>query len=103
MKDKNRVDIAPNEAATNESGNENDAVYPLVGTACQVELVEEPVEVVEWGRELIEDKDGGVVVDKGALREKLVPSGKSCNRLFFISEIRSISLLHTNLPHAFEH
>ena len=61
------VQHAPYETGEEEGGDEDDAVEPLVVCAGQVQLVEEPVDVEEGGRELVEDEDGAVVVDKGAL------------------------------------
>ena len=58
---------APEEAAAEEAGEEEDAVVPLGAGAGHVELVEEPVEVEEGGGELVEDEGGAVEVDEWAL------------------------------------
>lgn len=71
MEDEDRVDISPDKTAAEESGNEDDAIDPLVRAACQLELVEEPVDVVEWSGELVKNEDGGIVVDEGALKKKV--------------------------------
>ena len=58
---------APEQAAAEEAGEEEDAVVPLGAGAGHVELVEEPVEVEEGGGEFVEDEGGAVEVDKGTL------------------------------------
>ena len=58
---------APQQATAEEAREEEDAVVPLGAGAGHVQLVEEPVEVEEGGRELVEDEGGAVEVDKGSL------------------------------------
>jgi len=58
---------APEEAAAEEAGEEEDAVVPLGAGAGHVEFVEEPVEVQEGGGEFVEDEGWAVEVDEGAL------------------------------------
>ena len=58
---------APDEAAGEEGGEEDEPVIELDAGACQVELVAEPVDVEEGGGELVEDEGGGIEIDKGAL------------------------------------
>jgi hypothetical protein len=59
---------APDKTATEEGGEEENAVGELeVGTGL-VELVEEPVDVEERGGELIEDESWTVEVDEGSLQ-----------------------------------
>ena len=58
---------APEQAAAEEAGEEEDAVVPLGSRTGHVELVEEPVEVEKGGGELVEDEGGAVEVDKRTL------------------------------------
>lgn len=58
---------APDEAAAEKGGEEEDAVVPLGPRPGHVEFVEEPVEVEEGGGELVEDKCGAVEVDEWPL------------------------------------
>lgn len=58
---------AEDEAGAEEGDEEDDAVVELDFGAREVELVAEPVDVEEGGGELVEDEDGGVGVDEGAL------------------------------------
>ena len=60
---------APEEAAAEEGGEQEDAVDELGHRAGHVEFVKEPVEVEERRRELVEDEGDGVEVDKWPLRE----------------------------------
>lgn len=63
---------APDETAAEEGREEHDAVVELGTGASHVELVEEPVEVQERRRELIEDEGAAVVVDERPLRRLLL-------------------------------
>ncbi len=65
--DDGRLPGAPDEAAGEEGHEQGDAVVELGLGAGHVELVEEPVDVEEGGGELVEDEDGGVVIEVGAL------------------------------------
>ncbi len=58
---------APDEAAAEEGGEQQEAVVPLRAGAGHVQLVEEPVEVEEGGGELVEDEGGAVEVDEWSL------------------------------------
>lgn len=58
---------APDQTAAEEGDEEGDAVVQLRTGAGHVELVEEPVDVKEGCRELVEDKGRGVVVEEGSL------------------------------------
>lgn len=59
---------APAETAGEEGGEEADAVDELAFGAGEVQFVKEPVEVEEWGGELVKDEGRGVVVNEWALR-----------------------------------
>ena len=65
--DAQRLVRTPEETATEEGDEQEDAVDELGERASHVEFVEEPVEVEEGRRELVEDKRGGVEVDERAL------------------------------------
>ncbi len=58
---------APDEAAAEEGGEQQEAVVPLRAGPGHVQLVEEPVEVEEGGGELVENESGAVEVDEGSL------------------------------------
>lgn len=60
---------APDEAAAEEGGEQDDAIIPLVFRAGQVQLVKEPVDVEKRGRELVENKCWAVKVKKGPLED----------------------------------
>lgn len=63
---------APDQAAAEEGDEEGDAVVQLDAGARHVELVAEPVDVEEGGRELVEDEGRGVEVEEGSLLAGLV-------------------------------
>lgn len=65
--DAHRLIGAPQEAAREERGKQNDAVIPLSAGARHVQFVEEPVHVEKGGREFVEDKGRAVEVDKRPL------------------------------------
>lgn len=58
---------SPDEATAEEGRQQDDAVVPLVFGARQVQLVEEPVDVEEWGGELVEDERGTIEIEEGSL------------------------------------
>jgi hypothetical protein len=60
-------EVAPDDAAAEEGGCQKGAVDGLVDAAGELELVAEPVDVEEWGGELVEEEDGGVEIDEGSL------------------------------------
>ena len=60
---------APDEAAGEEHEEEHDAVVPLVFGACEVDFVEEPVDVEKRGGEFVEDEGGAVEIHEGPLLE----------------------------------
>jgi hypothetical protein len=65
--DDGRLVGTPDQAAEEEGDEQGDAVVQLGLGARHVELVEEPVDVEEGSGELVEDEDGGVEVEVGAL------------------------------------
>lgn len=58
---------SPDETAEEEREEQQHPVVPLRTAAGHVDLVEEPVDVEERGRELVEDESRGVEVDEGSL------------------------------------
>lgn len=58
---------AVDDATGEEHAQEEEPVDELRAGAGQADLVAEPVDVEEWGRELKKDKDGGVEIDERAL------------------------------------
>ena len=65
--DAQRLIGAPQEAAREERGQQEDAVVPLGAGARHVQFVEEPVHVEKGRRELVEDKGRAVEIDKRPL------------------------------------
>lgn len=65
--DANGLVGAPNKAAGKERKQKQKSIIQLCLRSGHVEFVEEPVEVQEWGRELVEDEGAAVEVDKWSL------------------------------------
>ena len=65
--DANGLVGAPEKAAAEEGGEEENAVVPLWAGAGHLKFVEEPVEVEEGRGEFVKDEGGAVEVDEGAL------------------------------------
>jgi hypothetical protein len=59
---------AVDEAGAGKGDEQDDAVEQLKGTAGELELIAEPVDVEKGGGEFVEDEAGRIVVDKGSLR-----------------------------------
>ena len=57
----------PAKTTGEESCKEGDAVDELALGSGEVQFIEEPVEVEEWGGKLVKDEGRGVVVDEWAL------------------------------------
>lgn len=76
---------APDEAAAEEGREEDDAIGELEIGAGEGELVEEPVDVEEGRRELVEDECGRVEVEEGSLQippsQTFVVVGRARSRL----------------------
>lgn len=58
---------APDETAREEDGEEEHAVVPLKFGTGEVEFIQEPVDVEEWGGEFVENEGWGVEVYEGSL------------------------------------
>lgn len=63
----NTRNVSPDNPTGEECGCEKGAVDGLVDGAGEVEFVAEPVDVEEWGGELVEEEYGGVEVDEWSL------------------------------------
>lgn len=61
---------SPDQTAGEEGEEEEHAVVPLDGRACEVEFVAEPMDVEEGGGEFVEEESGGVVIEEGALNDE---------------------------------
>jgi len=64
----NRLPGAPDQAAAEEGNQQENAVVQLWLRAGHIKLVEEPMNVEEGCRQLVEDEDGRVVVQVGPLK-----------------------------------
>jgi len=71
---------APAQAAEEEGEGEAGAVDGLVDGAGEVEFVAEPVDVEEGRGELVQEEDGGVVVEEGSLSIPMISLLRSVGR-----------------------
>ena len=65
--DANGLVGSPEETAAEKRDEEQDAIVPLRKRAGHTELVEEPVEIEEGGREFVQDECWAVEIYKGPL------------------------------------
>lgn len=66
---------APDQTTGEEGDEEGDAIVELHAGSGHVELVAEPVDIEEGGRELVEDEGRGVEVEEGSLLTVRVSDG----------------------------
>lgn len=77
---------APDEAAAEEGGEQDNAIVPLVFRAGKMQFIKEPVDVEKWGGELVEDKSWTVEIQKGSLFPHQTPTDQ--HRIHWIERRR---------------
>lgn len=87
---------APDQTGREEGEEQDDAIVELDLSSGQTQLVAEPMNVEEGGRQLVEDEDGGIVVQEGSLYVKHSRNGSSVKMYSFAAKFGSQVQTHVS-------